>query len=250
MFFPGLVSVSFRGLSPKEIIELCRQNGLYAIEWGSDVHLPVRDIKKAEKISKECKAFGIDPFAYGSYYRLSERTVDFSDYLNTAAALGAKVIRIWAGTKSPKDTSKEEYFRLVDEAGEIADLSKSFGITVATECHVGTMTENYTDTLRFLNDVGQENFRTYWQPNQFKSFEENIEAAKALSPFTVGIHVFNWDDRRRYPLCEGHEQWNEYLNIFKCSDIPLMLEFMHDDRPESLPSTAQTLKDFIEGVNK
>ena len=69
MFFPGLVSVSFRGLSPEEIIELCRQNGLYGIEWGSDVHLPVRDIKKAEKISKECKAFGIDTFAYGSSFR-------------------------------------------------------------------------------------------------------------------------------------------------------------------------------------
>ena len=81
MFYPGLVSISFRGLCPDEIISLCKENGLCKIEWGSDVHVPVGDIKKAKEISEKCKTAGVDPFAYGSYYRLSENTVPFSSYL-------------------------------------------------------------------------------------------------------------------------------------------------------------------------
>lgn len=247
MFYPGLVSISFRGLCPDKIISLCKENGLCKIEWGSDVHVPVGDIKKAKEISEKCKTAGVDPFAYGSYYRLSENTVPFSSYLETAEALGSKVIRIWAGTKSPDKVNKDEYEALVKEAKKISLAAAQKGITIATECHLGTMTENHTDGLKFLKDVDQENFRTYWQPNQFKTFEQNIEAAKALSPFTVGVHVFNWDDKGRYPLCDGAEKWLSYLEHFVGLDIPLMLEFMHDDRPESLKATAETLNDFIKG---
>lgn len=42
MFETGLVSVSFRALEPAAIIELCRKNGIGFIEWGSDVHAPLR----------------------------------------------------------------------------------------------------------------------------------------------------------------------------------------------------------------
>ena len=37
---PGLVSVTFRQLSPEDIIDITYASGLKAVEWGSDVHLP------------------------------------------------------------------------------------------------------------------------------------------------------------------------------------------------------------------
>ena len=40
MYQIGLVSVSFRGLSPEEIIRIAKDAGLSRIEWGSDVHAP------------------------------------------------------------------------------------------------------------------------------------------------------------------------------------------------------------------
>ena len=36
----GLVSVSFRGHTPREILEEMKKVGLSCIEWGSDVHAP------------------------------------------------------------------------------------------------------------------------------------------------------------------------------------------------------------------
>ena len=36
----GLVSVSFRKNTPKEILEAVKEAGLSCIEWGSDAHAP------------------------------------------------------------------------------------------------------------------------------------------------------------------------------------------------------------------
>jgi hypothetical protein len=101
--------------------------------------------------------------------------------------------------------------------------------------------------MRYLAEVNHPAMRMYWQPSQFHSEEYNIETAKTYAPYTEGLHVFQWDRSRRYPLCEGSEVWAKYLNIFRDQprEIGLLLEFMHDDRLESLQQTASTLKSWI-----
>ena len=42
----GLVSISFRGHTPEQILSAMKEAGLSYIEWGSDVHAPKDDIKK------------------------------------------------------------------------------------------------------------------------------------------------------------------------------------------------------------
>lgn len=247
MFNGGLVSVTFRGLSVEEIADLCQKNHLTYIEWGSDVHVPPGNFKKAEQTAKLCENKGLVPFAYGSYYRMGQNKSEFSKYIDTAKALNAKVIRIWAGTKAPSALTKEEYNGLLFEADEIAEIARKSGITIASECHLDTLTEDAEAGKEFIEKISSPFFKTYWQPNQFKSFEQNIAAAKALSPYTVGIHIFNWDKNGRHPLVDGKKMWQQYLGVFGGMDIPVMLEFMHDDSPSSLAPTAETLFELIEG---
>ena len=45
MYKTGLVSISFRSLSVDEIIDLVKDAGLEAIEWGRDVHAPCDDVE-------------------------------------------------------------------------------------------------------------------------------------------------------------------------------------------------------------
>ena len=86
----------------------------------------------------------------------------------------------------------------------------------------------------------------YWQPNQFKSEGYNIKAASALADITRNIHVFHWDSEyKKYPLKEGTEIWKKYLSCFGGSHT-LILEFMHDDRIESLKETAATLISWLQ----
>lgn len=245
MFIPGLVSVTFRSLTVEEIIDLCKSNNLTCIEWGSDVHIRSGDFKAAERAGESCLKNGIIPCSYGSYYRMGQGIYEFSKYLDTARALGAKVIRIWAGTKSPKVLLPSEYDALLREGTELARLAEKAGIIIATECHLDTLTEDARTAAGFIKKIDSPFFATYWQPNQFKTFGQNEFSAELLSPFTVGIHIFNWDQNGRHPLFEAKEKWTAYLSHFSGDNIPVMLEFMHDDRPESLAPTASQLSEIL-----
>ena len=121
------------------------------------------------------------------------------------------------------------------------------GIIVATECHQGTLTEHYEYALRFFGDVGRDNLKTFWQPNQNHGFEYDILAIKALLPYTVGVHVFNWegDKPNKYPLSQNAEKWKAYMEILKAKELNYMLEFMPDDKMESLSREAESLDSFI-----
>lgn len=52
MLLPGLVSITFRKLSPGEIVELVATAGLVGIEWGGDVHVPHGDFARAAEVRK------------------------------------------------------------------------------------------------------------------------------------------------------------------------------------------------------
>ena len=51
MFDTGLVSVSFRPLTPQQVAAAAVDAGLSYIEWGSDVHAPYDDPQKLAEIA-------------------------------------------------------------------------------------------------------------------------------------------------------------------------------------------------------
>ena len=86
-------------------------------------------------------------------------------------------------------------------------------------------------------------FRMYWQPNQYRTEEENLNYAKLLAPYTVNIHVFNWKGKEKYPLREAKDIWRTYLTCF--GDNALLLEFMPDGRLETLETEAAALREIV-----
>ena len=69
MIYSGLVSVTFRALSPAEIVELVARAGLEGIEWGGDVHAPHGDVARARDVYRRTVDAGLAIPSYGSYYR-------------------------------------------------------------------------------------------------------------------------------------------------------------------------------------
>lgn len=247
MFTSGLVSVSFRKESPESIIAAATQAGLQGIEWGGDVHVPCGDIQNAKRVRALNEAAGLQTLAYGSYYRLGDHTVDFSKVLETAQALGTSVIRIWGGSKASWELTQKERDALVREAQTLAEAADKKQITITLECHGNTLTDHWESAKNFLSEVNHPRMQMYWQPNQMYDLQYNLSSAEQLADHTVNIHVFHWDSEKRYPLNEGTADWTQYLNIFRKTgkDYGLLLEFMHDDRLESLKETAQTLFKWI-----
>src|ERR1700761_6585245 len=105
MLTPGLVSITFRKLSPEEVIALCVEAEVRCIEWGGDVHVPPGDVARAREVGHLTREAGLEVAAYGSYYRLGPNEPgSFEAVMASAAALGAPTIRGWAGRKGARET--------------------------------------------------------------------------------------------------------------------------------------------------
>ena len=59
MYQLGLVSISFRSLTPRQLAEAVVAAGLKCIEWGSDVHAPCDNPERLQEIVALQKEFGI-----------------------------------------------------------------------------------------------------------------------------------------------------------------------------------------------
>lgn len=248
----GLVSISFRNLKSDEIITAVKNAGLSAVEWGSDVHCKPDDASAVQAIKSISSANNINICSYGSYYRVGavkEGEPSFESLADTAENLGTDVIRVWAYNKGSNEVTAEEYDIVVSDMKRICGIAAKKNITVSLECHNWTLTDNYDSALKILDAVASKNLTMYWQPNQFKSFEYNLESAKALRDYVTNVHVFNWEGNEKYPLADAVDTWKKYVEIIEGStkyEHNYLLEFMPTGGVEMLPAEAEALRKIAE----
>lgn len=252
MITPGLLSVTFRQLQPAEIIALMEQAGLRAIEWGGDIHVPHGNIERAREIGKLTRDHGITVAAYGSYYRAAQSEVEglsFSSVLDSATALGAPTIRVWAGSRGSAETDPTQRQQVIDDLRRISELARAKNIIVSCEYHANTLHDTAAATIASLKDVNHPNLRTYWQVGHGQPLETGVSEIKQLAPWLGHVHVFHWfpDHTKRHPLAAGRENWQAYLHALNSvpGDRFAMLEFVLDDKPESFLADAATLKEML-----
>lgn len=241
----GLVSISFRNIEVEDIIKAVAETGLKCIEWGSDVHAPFNDTDKLMEIAKKQELYGIYCSSYGTYFKIGENdSSEITEYINAAVILGTKVLRIWCGNKDFKEYSLEELSSILKECKKISTIAEERNIVICVECHNNTITSCAEGMLWLMESVGSPNFLMYWQPNQFISYDANIDFAIKTSPYSKHIHVFNWKGNLRFSLQESIEEWKKYLSCFE-ENKTLLLEFMPDNDIKSLPNEVEALKKII-----
>ena len=254
MLYPGLVSITYRQLTPEQIITVCRETGLSAVEWGGDVHVPHGDLTTAAQVAKMTHAAGLSMPAYGTYYKAGSygdgSRAEFDKILRTACALDTPALRLWAGTKNSEDITADERDSLIRELRDCADLAAEHGKIITFERHNGTLTNRAASAHAMIGEIGRGNVRTHWQPSQFLTHEENCEGLSLLLPYIDCVHVFAWEGKhsRRFPLAAHRDRWADYLSILKGAgqDISLLLEFTPNNDPQELKTEAETLLSWIE----
>jgi sugar phosphate isomerase/epimerase len=238
-----LCSISFRKHTPEEILRAMKDAGLSVIEWGSDVHCPP---EKAEALARLQKQYSVACCSYGTYFRLGVTPIcELGQYIKAAKALGTDVLRLWCGNKNSEDYTESEKKALFSACKASAEIAGEEGVTLCMECHNNTYTNTKESALELMQAVNAPAFRMYWQPSQFRSEEENIEYANLIAKHTVNIHVFNWKGTEKFPLQEAVEIWREYMKAFDGSHT-LLLEFMPDNRIESLGAEASALREIAQ----
>ncbi|MBN2884208.1 MAG: sugar phosphate isomerase/epimerase, partial [Clostridia bacterium] len=153
MFKTGLVSISFRNLSPETLVEMTAKSGLDAIEWGGDIHVPHGDISKASIVRELCNKNNIICPSYGSYYKVGEYVNpkdEFQKVLECAKILGCEIIRVWAGVISTKDSDTGHFNFITGELKTICKMAADGNTGIALEFHGNTLTDNAIDTLRLI----------------------------------------------------------------------------------------------------
>ncbi|MBL7016390.1 MAG: sugar phosphate isomerase/epimerase [Kiritimatiellales bacterium] len=254
MIKPGICSITFRQKSPEEIIALSLEAGLAGIEWGADVHVPPEDLENARRVGEMTREAGLEVVAYGSYwFALDEQPEPepFEPLIEAAQALGAPIIRIWAGSlgleKSPA------YFEtVVGRTRVFAEAAAQAGIKLALEHHPNTFTETLEGSLKLLDAVEHPNLYTYWQPPHGSSLEERLEEIAALKQRLLNLHVSHWGPAKklpypRLPLAEGASVWKPCL--FAVDDPSIerfaLLEFVRDDDPRQFKADASILSEWL-----
>lgn len=250
MFETGLVSVSFRGHTVEEVIRESAKAGLTYIEWGSDVHAPYDDPAALERIVSLQNQYGITCCSYGTYFYLGVTPLDeLPGYIRAAKLLGTTILRLWAGKKSPDNCSAEEKAQLFAQCRQAAKIAEEAGVTLCLECHRNTFTETKEAAMVLMKAVDSPNFAMYWQPNPSDTVEENIAYARYLNDYIYHIHAFHIKGATKQPLSEATEEWQAYLKAFS-GDHKILLEFMPDNRIESLQQESDALRQIIAGVSR
>ncbi len=244
----GLCSVTFRGLAVNDIVTMARDSGLDCIEWGGDVHAkPSLGIEALRAIGAATRAAGMTVSSYGTYHRLgASDPAELPEILACAKALGAPVVRVWAGDRGSSESSPEWRAAVHAAARNAAAAAAREGLRISLECHINTLTDDPEEALSLLSEGPEESFGMHWQPNQFHDEEWNLEYAGAVSARVNAVHVFNWSlsaDGKvvRHPLSDGIPAWRRYLALLPAA-APRLLEFVPGDDPAVLRREAAALE--------
>ncbi|MEM1165494.1 MAG: TIM barrel protein [Planctomycetota bacterium] len=255
-FTPGLVSVTFRHLSAQSVVELAARCGLRAMEWGGDVHVPHGDTATARAVRRMTLDRGLTCEAYGSYFRAGSTRPDapsITEVVDTAAALGARSVRVWAGERGSGEADAGYRSMVVDSLAAFADGAREADLEVTLEFHAGTLTDSPESALAVLDEIDRPNVRTGWQPPVPLDVPARLETLRRVLDRVSTVHVFHWPTTSgevvRRPLAEGAGEWRRYLQLLRSGEREhaLLLEFVPKDDPGELSSSAEVLRTLIEG---
>lgn len=251
MLFTGLCSVSFRRKTVDEIVSICEDLGIRGIEWGADIHVPAGDITNARIVGDKTRAAGLEVCAYGSYFKCDGESGDVRSVLDTAAALGAPVVRVWAGAKGSSVADIAYRVRVAQSIRETVELASERGMSVALEYHEGTLTDTVESALDLIQLVDHPELRLFWQSRGKGDFLSDVAELDAMLPLLENVHCFHWgatgwDDKRG--LSEGIQEWTEFLRKVASTRRKhyVCFEFIKGDSVQQLRRDVQTLLKLLQ----
>ncbi|MFK3780371.1 sugar phosphate isomerase/epimerase family protein [Agrobacterium sp. NPDC089420] len=254
VFEPGLCSVTFRSLPPQAVIDLAAANGIRAIEWGADIHVPPGDLANASDVAERTAQAGLTVSSYGSYIFAPDYSrEDLTAVLETAKALGTGHIRIWPGhRKRPStDYSSAERRTATAALAEIASRAQDYGMSIGLEYHPNSLTDTLPSALQLAQDLDAPNLFFYWQPAPGLPLEKALAEISALGSRICHLHVFAWlTDANRLPLAERADYWRACIEALPengwTKSAYAMLEFVKDDDANQFAEDAVVLRRILQ----
>lgn len=257
----GLVSVTLAQDSIGQVISTAEQCGIEGIEWSARHHIMPGDERSAQEASRLCSLTGITIASYASYFQAGvDDPQAASALVETALALGAPLVRVWAGRMGLTIGHPEQasFTAAIDGLLALGEQLAQHGLLLSLEHHRLTLTDGARETLSLIQSCKAQGLRllTHWQPRPGLSIEDAETDIELLGSDLSHVHVFEWDARlRRFPLHEGESRWARQIAAAKRTrpDWPgpafACLEFVKDDSHEQLLRDAAVLRRLLDAAS-
>jgi sugar phosphate isomerase/epimerase len=255
----GLCSVTFRGMAPDAVIALASAAGVAAIEWGGDTHVPAGQTALARDLARRCFDAGIRICSYGSYVEAGIPDQPVDAVLDTAAALGAGTVRVWAGKRGVGSVEATGAARdaSIEALKEMTRKAAHSGLAIALEFHPRTLTDTVDSTVALMAAVDQPNLGSYWQPRPGIGTAESLTELAQLAGRLFHLHVFAWNAAsERLPLAAHEKLWLPCLQASRAIGMPhggsrvAMIEFVAADSVDAFTRDAATLAGWLAATNR
>jgi sugar phosphate isomerase/epimerase len=258
MIAPGLCSITFRSLDADAVLALAVRAGVEGIEWGADGHVPPGGGTVVEQLAARCRDAGIEVASYGSYLGFGpadgEDAAAVDAVLDSADALGAPMVRIWAELGIGPDAPQADRDRVTERTAAIVGAVAARGLIPALEFHPYTLTETAASAVRLLDALGDDDVRTHWQPDPARTDRDALAELARVTPRLAHLHAFSWGPGgigERRALADGADLWTRALAIADDDGAPLpgrrfaLCEYVRDDDPDQFIADAATLRAWL-----
>nr|CEL19832.1 hypothetical protein [Kibdelosporangium sp. MJ126-NF4] len=241
--------MTLRHKTPADVAAIAADAGLGIVEWGGDIHVPSGDLAAATHARKVCDDNGLAVGTYGSYHKLGDSDPDeFPELVRTAVELGARRVRVWAGTRASADAGPQYRAEVTSALRRCADLAGDRGLAVTVEYHVESLTDDIDSALALYAEAGPADLVAHWQPRESPIVGRCLAEIRALLPTLASVHAFSWGPdgyTERLALAAREDLWRPVFDLLSTKDdVEVLLEFVPDDDVEAVVRDAETLRQF------
>ena len=166
--------------------------------WGREPHVgEVYDYNRSRQCKRLCEDRRLEIVALGSYLRFgatrkTQDGVDLLETLQTAHALRAPIVRVWASDIPSASADAKVWHAAVAEAREAAGRCRKLGITIAVEMHDDTLADTADSARRFIDECECDNLRLNYQPAGRNGLDDPLDRLGKVMDYVVHIHAQNY----------------------------------------------------------
>ena len=135
---------------------------------------------------------------------------------------------------------------LLNDCRSICDVAAEYNILVCPECHDNTFNNNTDAIIRFRNDLGRDNFKTYFQSRYFR-MEYDLDRIDRTFDFTENVHISYRDLKREQRFRKKDKNYLDTLLkklLGKNFDGIVMVEFVDYDSEKVFYKDIEKLKSY------
>ena len=216
----ALCTIAFSEEPLEEVLDLACAVGFPAVElWGKEPHMGEEfDGKRAREVSRMLAERGLALSVFGSYLELGVegQMEKAGPVLETAAALGAPIVRVWAGNTASAEAGEKDWSACLRDCERACRAAEPFGLVLAVEMHNGSLADMASAALRVVEEVGAPGLKLNFQVSYPPDEEDPYERVRKVAPWVVNVHTQNFirDDEGAWKWCLMEEGCVDYRKIF------------------------------------